>query len=729
MASGSFDFAADGVLQGRIVWSSASKGAIANSSDVSATLYARRTDSYGPTKGQSWTGYVKIGTAQTNINFSSSVSVGASWVEMAKVSTNVAHGSDGAGSATISGSVTGPSGTSLANRTSSGSSTVVLDKIARYTSITSFSVDKRDETSLTFKWQTADIVDYVWYSTNDGSNWTGYDVSDGTSGSFTVSSLSANTTYNCKIRVRRKDSQLNTDSGRVQQITYDYPYCTNTPNFTIGDKITLNFYNPLNRNITFYIIANGTQIANFWNISTTSYTGIDGESTLTQLYATVPNANSGKYQVKVVYGSSTKTRNNGNTYSVNSNNSKPTFTNFDYDDTNSTTLALTGNSKILIKGYSNNKITISTANKATAKNSATMSSYEAKQGNKSATANYSSSASVTMSMSAIDNNVITVSAIDSRKLSTSVSKTLNSTYYKEYSALVIKSVTAQRSNNGVGQNVTLAFNGTFWNNSFGSVSNDIESATYQYKETTSSSWNLPTALTVSKSGANFSYSGTIDGDLLAAGFSVEKSFNIRVTVKDKLATKTYDIILGAGTPALAIYKDRVAIGGKYNLDVGGTFQLSGLRNTEMTYSWGVIRGPIWIKIGTINFAGQGNSAWLDCVSGNGQNGYDYQNTFFRLILKQGWAGTELPISITAEFLQNYNSEFKFKIKHLENASGYKNIAEIYMYCPFAYTDLTYSLHGFYNSFIPGKQGVDTYSSEPTGDKDATIYYLNPQIKQ
>jgi len=131
----------------------------------------------------------------------------------------ISHNSDGTRSVTASYSVP----TNISAGTMTGTKTTQLTTIPRTTSITSFSVSKRNETSLTFNWQTADTIDYVWYSTNGGSSWTGYDVTDGTSGSFIVSGLSANTSYNCKLRVRRKDSQLTTDSNTVSQTTYAIP--------------------------------------------------------------------------------------------------------------------------------------------------------------------------------------------------------------------------------------------------------------------------------------------------------------------------------------------------------------------------------------------------------------------------------------------------------------------------------------------------------------------------
>lgn len=130
MASGTITFSASGYLQGKIDWSSSSNGSVANTSTVTAKLYAKRTNGY-TTKGQSWSGYVKVGSTQTNISFSSSVSVSSSWVLMATVTATVSHNDNGSGTVTISGSVKGPSGTALSGNTSSGSSTVTLDTIPR----------------------------------------------------------------------------------------------------------------------------------------------------------------------------------------------------------------------------------------------------------------------------------------------------------------------------------------------------------------------------------------------------------------------------------------------------------------------------------------------------------------------------------------------------------------------------------------------------------------------
>lgn len=119
-------------LQGKIDWSSV--GDVANNqSTVTTVLWVRRTDNYtsSPTSGKSWKGTVKVGsnTEHKFTGFSSSVSVGSSWVKLATYTDVVKHNTDGTCTITISGSVTGPSGTSLASATSRGSKTVELDRL------------------------------------------------------------------------------------------------------------------------------------------------------------------------------------------------------------------------------------------------------------------------------------------------------------------------------------------------------------------------------------------------------------------------------------------------------------------------------------------------------------------------------------------------------------------------------------------------------------------------
>jgi len=146
---------------------------------------------------------------------------------------------------------------------------------------------------------------------------------------------------------------------------------------------------------------------------------------------------------------------------------------------------------------------------------------------------------------------------------------------KKYSNIKIKSLSATRQNN-IGTITTLNFEGEFWNASFGSVANAITSCKYKYKTTSSSTWiDGKTTLTYTISGNKITGSLNIQGDAGTDGFSVANSFDIQLILADKLSSATYNIILSSGNPALAIYKNNVAIGQQYNTSEGSKFQVNG----------------------------------------------------------------------------------------------------------------------------------------------------------
>ena len=125
-------------VQGRIVLSSTAETA-SNTSDVTAKIYVRKADHDGaltvPTEG-SW-GYT-LTVNGTKRSGTTHASVLESWVLLYSGSWNdIAHGSDGAKSISVSGSVSGPSETSYAGKTSSGSTTFTLDSIPRASTLTS----------------------------------------------------------------------------------------------------------------------------------------------------------------------------------------------------------------------------------------------------------------------------------------------------------------------------------------------------------------------------------------------------------------------------------------------------------------------------------------------------------------------------------------------------------------------------------------------------------------
>lgn len=348
MASGSFNLTRTGSTSSYITfkcnWSSTSNGSAANSSTVKVNIVASKSSSSTANTYGNYTATATVnGTSQSVGSTSFTLKPGASLTLLSK-SYTVPHNSDGTKSTTISASVGGNV------MYGSGSATIKLDTIPLYTSITQ-TLNNKTETSITMNWASDNTVDYIWYSTNNGSSWTGINVTDGKSGSYTINGLTAGTTYKIKTRARRKDSQLTTDSATLSVDTYAYPYCNSMPSLTIGEKLTLGFFNPLKRSITVNILgADGSQISHDTTTGT-SISGYNGEVVQNRFYASIPNAKSGTYRVKVTYSNHINTR-TGGTYTVNANVCSPTIGTVSYQDTNATTLAITGNNQQIIRNQS-----------------------------------------------------------------------------------------------------------------------------------------------------------------------------------------------------------------------------------------------------------------------------------------------------------------------------------------------------------------------------------------
>lgn len=600
-------------------------------------------------------------------------------------SSRIAHNSDGTKTINVSGSFEDKAN-SLGSATASG--TFALTTIPRYASCNQ-SLSSKTETSIVMNWSSDSTCDYVWYSTNNGSSWTAVGGVNAKSGSYTISGLTANTTYNIKTRVRRKDSQLTTDSSASAIATYNYPNCTSGTNFTIGNSVSLQFYNPLNRTfkIKMWSYTSQTFLTGEIEISGTSYTFTPNANTL---YASIPYNKSSRYTIDSIYNGNTITKWDCGTYSVDEISNAPTFNDFDYEDTNSTTLALTGDNSVIVQGYSNVQATISTSDKAIAKNSAIMKQYrmviggqtssiESTELYKCSSANttlcilnerryykttddlayvgyyfggdytgpilvgttadsvkfttdgqtfsgstytyegqtyYVSSTSyfmdgnrtstggiaIKLSSSAIStqqaietmieklladsedivlptinnatSNVINMYAEDSRGISKLVSKTAT---FKDYTNITKDQISIERQNH-VGEAVNLTFNGTYWNDNFGSITNSIIEVKYRYKKTTDSdwpsTWNGRTTIVPTVSDNTYSFSGGILGDT-NTGFNINSSYNIEIQVSDALSSTTFSVILGNGTPNMAISEGGVAIKQPYDTNDDSVLQVNG----------------------------------------------------------------------------------------------------------------------------------------------------------
>lgn len=208
----------------------------------------------------------------------------------------------------------------------------------------------RTEDNIGISWVSENSLNKLWYSLNNGQSYVQTDQT-GADGYLSFYDLTPNTEYKIILKGAEKSGAI-IYSEILNISTYDYPFCSQTPDFTIGDKLTLGFYNPLEREITVNLIgADGSVISND-TINGRTLTGFIDEITLDRLYKSIKNSESAQYSVKVTYSDeSTKTA-EGGFYSVDKSICAPILGNIYYEDRDPFTVTITGNDQYLVRNRS-----------------------------------------------------------------------------------------------------------------------------------------------------------------------------------------------------------------------------------------------------------------------------------------------------------------------------------------------------------------------------------------
>ena len=317
----------------------------------------------------------------------------------------------------------------------------------------------------------------------------------------------------------------------------------------------------------------------------------------------------------------------------------PIFADFDYADINATTLALTGNSKYNINGYSTIRVTISTTNKAVAQKGASMVKYRFIIGDTTKEVAYSDNSDVYIDIPNSSIGTYQVYAIDSRNNATLVTKLSLSNI--EYTPLYLDKQNSytERDDGGIGENVTLTYSGNIWNNSFGSVSNAITLAKYEFKEVDSETWITGTTnITPTITNNTFSFSNLIRSNLSGYIFDESKSYNFRITLEDKLSSTMIELTpLPSGRPNISLNKNGVGIMCDYDESLGGLLQIGGELYTNNN--------------GKILWTNSSPSSDMSTVDIN-LNSSDYDLLLW--ICKEGTTSTELLSSYT---IKGYGVKF------------------------------------------------------------------------
>ena len=338
--------------------------------------------------------------------------------------------------------------------------------------------------------------------------------------------------------------------------------------FNIGDTITVNT-NRASSNFTHTI-----QMT-YGSTTTTIGTGVGASlsyntaNIASGLYAVIPNATSLTGTITcTTYSGSTNVGSKTCSFTAKAvaANAKPTFSNFTYADTNSTTTAVTGNSAVMISGKSTLSATISAANAAAARYSATMKKYTFALGGTSSEQTYTTSAitksmgSPTVAATELPSGTrdLVITAIDSRGYSTAVTKSVTIVPY----AAPIINASASRAN-GFGNTTTISISGKFSRIEVsGTAKNTVNASTgvtYRYKPQSSTSWTIDWT---AKSATVNTTNGTITVANFTHDLDNQTAYDFQFQLTDKLQTTTASIVVPVGQPAFWIGADgRTCVGG------------------------------------------------------------------------------------------------------------------------------------------------------------------------
>ena len=337
-------------------------------------------------------------------------------------------------------------------------------------------------------------------------------------------------------------------------------------NFNIGETITI-YTNRKSASFTH------TAVIKFNGQTVRTQTGIDASYSwnTNELFAKIPNQNQANGTVELTtYSGGTRIGTSTVNFTGYVVNSDPVFNNFDCEDTNTVTKTLTGSNQKYIRKYSNLKITITSANKMTTKNSATPKYYNIVVGNKIEKLDYSTS-EISKTINNMDDNTVTVFAVDSRGNQKDKTKALD---IVEYSETVLQTVKIERKE-GVGETVLISLFGKYANINFGAKANTVKSIQMRKKsktETEFGSWvEIKQLVTINTENGTFSCDSK---EITGQTFTLGTEYDIEVQVKDELSSDTEPVSLNSGKVLLSALKNKgISIGGIYNEKLGGPLQL------------------------------------------------------------------------------------------------------------------------------------------------------------
>ena len=473
------------------------------------------------------------------------------------------------------------SGTPISSITAS--TTITLDTIDRAAPTVSLSTSGITASGVTISATSSATADIWQYSTDNGSTWTQFSTTAGTSASKAITGLSPNTTYYIKVRARKKSNQVYGTSSAatvktlggavvnsVTALTADAATVKVVINVTVYEASYTNTL-VIKNGSTAYLTISGLS----WSKGTADRTVTLTAAQRTTLLTAMASIKSftGTFAVSSYSGSTQigSTSSKTATVSTTAANSGPTLSGFTFADSYATTTAITGNDQLFIQGYS--KLTV-TPGTATAKNNATITNYTATC-NGVSVSNTTGDALTVGVVSKSGTVAVVLTVTDSRGYTASVSKNIT---VLAYAKPKVNSLTLRRTND-IEAEMQLVFNGSISAITVDSVQkNSLLYVRYRYKATSATSYSSYVSIlsAVTQSGTSFSYS-----NLELRSLAADQSWDVHIQIRDQLnSLSSLDLyyVIPQGTPLVALRKQKVGINTptpEAALDVVGDAKVSG----------------------------------------------------------------------------------------------------------------------------------------------------------
>lgn len=457
--------------------------------------------------------------------------------------------------------------------------TLLLTNIDRSIPSISISTSSITASSVYLSATSSTICDIWDYTTDNWVTYSQYATGGRTSANITITGLSPNTNYTIAVRARKLSNQvvgysitqgIKTLGGSVMSSVNDIVADVSTVSITLKATVYDSSYTH-----TVKILNGSTTLVTISGIYLSS--GVSKTINLssaqrTTLLNAMPNVKTLLVVVQLLtYSGSSQigtTSPKNISLTTSSSVSAPVFNSFTYLDANTISAGVTGDDQTLIQTVSN---LVVTAEAATSKNGASISSYQVAIGDK-----VSSSTTTTISVGSVNSTgtvPMIVTAVDSRGYTSSA--TVNVTVVK-YEKINISSLVMRRINE-VEPTCEVDIYGTFSPvTALGGDKNFFQHLYVRYKKTNVSSYSSWISINGVESTSNsFSYSSD---EFLTLTLDADYSYNVQFYASDKLDSDIETVTIPQGTPLLSFRQKKIGLNKRdpqAAFDVDGSIMMNG----------------------------------------------------------------------------------------------------------------------------------------------------------